>query len=163
MTMKSVEIKFTNELAKKYGLPDAATKGSAGLDLRAFPSAENVVEVEGKEYFTLEPNQVLKVSAGISLHLADPTLVGLIYPRSGTSTKQGIVLANVVGVIDSDYQGEIILALRNQSNETQRILVGERVAQLVITPIVPCIFELVNEFSVSTERGECGFGSSGKL
>lgn len=165
--MNRVELKFTSEEAMKFGLPENATKGSAGLDLRAFPQ-ESIQEVEikvvdGKQYFEIKPNQVVKVSSGISMHLADPSLVGLIYPRSGTSTKRGIVLANSVAVIDSDYTGDIILALRNQSDTPQLIEVGERVAQLVITPVVPCLFDVVSAFSKKTERAEGGFGSSGSI
>ena len=166
--MKNVEIKFTNQEILAFGLPENATTGSAGLDLRAFPSDQiQAVEVQKDEndiaYFEIKPNEVIKVSTGIAMHLADPTLVGLIYPRSGTSTKRGIVLANTTGVIDSDYTGEIILALRNQSNEVQKVLVGERVAQLVITPVVPCVFNAVAEFTKGSERADGGFGSSGKM
>lgn len=163
--MKKVEIKFTDVNAQKFGLPENATKGSAGFDLRAIKVLDENIEIKNSEeghYFLLEPNQVVKVSAGVSVHLNDPTLVGLIFPRSGTSTKRGIVLANTVGVIDSDYQGELILALRNQSNEVQKVFMEERIAQYVVVPVMPCIFQLVDEFSTTTERGDGGFGSSGK-
>lgn len=164
--MKNVEIKFTNDLAKSFGLPENATKGSAGFDLRAIKVLDEQIEMNSDDkgqYFEISPNQVIKVSSGISIHLNDPTLVGLIFPRSGTSTKQGIVLANVVGVVDSDYQGDLILALRNQSDKVQRIYLGERLAQYVVMPIMPCVFNLVDEFSAQTERGQGGFGSSGKM
>lgn len=164
--MKNVEIKFTNDFAKSFGLPENATKGSAGFDLRAIQVLDEQIEVKSDadgQYFDIASNQVIKVSSGISIHLNDPTLVGLIFPRSGTSTKRGLVLANVVGVVDSDYQGDLILALRNQSDKTQRIYLGERLAQYVVMPIMPCVFNLVSEFSSETERGEGGFGSSGKM
>lgn len=164
--MKNVEIKFTNDFAKSFGLPENATKGSAGFDLRAIQVLDEQIEVKSDadgQYFDIASNQVIKVSSGISIHLNDPTLVGLIFPRSGTSTKRGLVLANVVGVVDSDYQGDLILALRNQSDKTQRIYLGERLAQYVVMPVMPCVFNLVSEFSSETERGEGGFGSSGKM
>ena len=132
-------------------LPAYATPGSAGLDLRACLDAP----------LTLEPNAWQLVPTGIAIYLKDPGYAALILPRSGLGHKHGIVLGNLVGLIDSDYQGELMISCWNRSEDQFQINVGERIAQLVIVPVVQAKFKVVDEFVVS-ERGEGGFGSSGR-
>jgi dUTP pyrophosphatase len=135
----------------KDHLPAYATPGSAGLDLRACLDAP----------ITLEPNAWQLVGTGIAIHLADAGYAALILPRSGLGHKHGIVLGNLVGLIDSDYQGELKVSAWNRSNTAFVLQPMERLAQLVIVPVVQAHFNLVDEFPPS-ERGEGGYGSSGK-
>ena len=132
-------------------LPAYATPGSAGLDLRACLDAP----------ITLEPNAWQLVGTGIAIHLADPGYAALILPRSGLGHKHGIVLGNLVGLIDSDYQGQIFVSCWNRGTTAFTIQPGERIAQLVVIPVAQVEFEVVSEF-VATERGVGGFGSSGR-
>jgi len=132
-------------------LPAYATPGSAGLDLRACLDAP----------VTLEPNAWQLVGTGIAIHLADPAYAALILPRSGLGHKHGIVLGNLVGLIDSDYQGELKVSAWNRSNTPFVLQPMERLAQLVIVPVVQAQFQVVTEFAVS-QRGEGGYGSTGK-
>jgi dUTP pyrophosphatase len=132
-------------------LPAYATPGSAGLDLRACLDAP----------ITLEPNAWQLVGTGIAIHLADPGYAALILPRSGLGHKHGIVLGNLVGLIDSDYQGELKVSAWNRSNVPFVLQPMERLAQLMIVPVVQASFNIVNEFPIS-ERGEGGYGSTGK-
>lgn len=132
-------------------LPAYATPGSAGLDLRACLDAP----------ITLEPNGWQLVGTGIAIHLADPGYAALILPRSGLGHKHGIVLGNLVGLIDSDYQGELKVSAWNRSNVPFVLQPMERLAQLVIVPVVQARFNVVPEFPPS-ERGEGGYGSTGK-
>ena len=132
-------------------LPAYATPGSAGLDLRACLDAP----------ITLEPNGWQLVGTGIAIHLADPAYAALILPRSGLGHKHGIVLGNLVGLIDSDYQGELKVSAWNRSNTPFVLQPMERLAQLVIVPVVQAQFQVVTEFAVS-QRGEGGYGSTGK-
>ena len=132
-------------------LPAYATPGSAGLDLRACLDAP----------VTLEPNAWQLVGTGIAIHLADPAYAALILPRSGLGHKHGIVLGNLVGLIDSDYQGELKISAWNRSNTPFVLQPMERLAQLVIVPVVQAQFQVVTEFAVS-QRGEGGYGSTGK-
>ncbi|MFC5609848.1 dUTP diphosphatase [Variovorax soli] len=132
-------------------LPAYATPGSAGLDLRACLDAP----------ITLEPNGWQLVGTGIAIHLADPGYAALILPRSGLGHKHGIVLGNLVGLIDSDYQGELKVSAWNRSNVPFVLQPMERLAQLVIVPVVQARFNVVDEFPPS-ERGEGGYGSTGK-
>ncbi|RST55222.1 dUTP diphosphatase [Variovorax sp. MHTC-1] len=132
-------------------LPAYATPGSAGLDLRACLDAP----------ITLEPNAWQLVGTGISIHLADPGYAALILPRSGLGHKHGIVLGNLVGLIDSDYQGELKVSAWNRSDTAFVLQPMERLAQLVIVPVVQAQFRVVSEFPPS-ERGEGGYGSTGK-
>ena len=132
-------------------LPAYATPGSAGLDLRACLN----------EPITLEPNGWQLVGTGIAIHLADPGYAALILPRSGLGHKHGIVLGNLVGLIDSDYQGELKVSAWNRSNVPFVLQPMERLAQLVIVPVVQARFNVVDEFPPS-ERGEGGYGSTGK-
>lgn len=137
-------------LGSEFPLPQYATPGSAGLDLRAML----------KEDLTLEPGQTVLIPTGLSIHIADPRLAALILPRSGLGHKHGIVLGNLVGLIDSDYQGELMVSCWNRGQSAFTLAVGERLAQLVLVPVVQAHFELVDEFGQS-ERGTGGFGHSG--
>ncbi len=132
-------------------LPSYATVGSAGLDLRA--CVEHVV--------TIQPGETQLIPTGMAMHLADPNYAALILPRSGLGHKHGIVLGNLVGLIDSDYQGQLLVSCWNRSKEAFMLNPMERIAQLVIVPVIQAQFELVDEF-ISSERGEGGFGSTGK-
>jgi len=132
-------------------LPAYATPGSAGLDLRA------CLDVP----ITLEPNGWQLVGTGIAIHLADPAYAALILPRSGLGHKHGIVLGNLVGLIDSDYQGELKISAWNRSDTPFVLQPMERLAQLVIVPVVQAQFRVVTEFAAS-QRGEGGYGSTGK-
>ena len=132
-------------------LPAYATPGSAGLDLRACLAAP----------LTLQPNAWQLVPTGIAIYLADPNFAALILPRSGLGHKHGIVLGNLVGLIDSDYQGQLMVSAWNRSDIAFTIEPMERIAQLVIVPVVQAQFKVVSEFPAS-ERGESGYGSTGK-
>jgi dUTP pyrophosphatase len=132
-------------------LPQYATPGSAGLDLRACLDKP----------LSLEPGQTALVPTGLAIHLADPGYAALILPRSGLGHKHGIVLGNLVGLIDSDYQGELMVSTWNRGHTTFTLNPMERLAQLVIVPVVQAQFNIVDEFETS-ERGAGGFGSTGK-
>lgn len=132
-------------------LPAYATPGSAGLDLRAC-IAEAIV---------LEPGQTHLIPTGLAIHLGDPGLAAMILPRSGLGHKHGIVLGNLVGLIDSDYQGPLMVSCWNRGSEPFTIQPLERIAQLIIVPVVQAQFRLVDSFDTS-ERGEGGFGSTGR-
>jgi dUTP pyrophosphatase len=132
-------------------LPAYATPGSAGLDLRACLDAP----------ITLEPNGWQLVGTGIAIHLGDPAYAAMILPRSGLGHKHGIVLGNLVGLIDSDYQGELKISAWNRSDTPFVLQPMERLAQLVIVPVVQAQFRVVTEFAAS-QRGEGGYGSTGK-
>jgi dUTP pyrophosphatase len=132
-------------------MPAYATPGSAGLDLRACLDAPVV----------LEPGQSQLISTGLSIHIGDPGLAAMILPRSGLGHKHGIVLGNLVGLIDSDYQGPLMVSCWNRGSAAFTVQPMERIAQLVIVPVVQAGFRVVTEFGVSN-RGEGGFGSTGK-
>ncbi|WIT10782.1 dUTP diphosphatase [Paucibacter sediminis] len=132
-------------------LPAYATPGSAGLDLRACLDAP----------VTLEPGQTSLVPTGLAIHIGDPGLAAIILPRSGLGHKHGIVLGNLVGLIDSDYQGQLMVSCWNRGSTTFVINPMERIAQLVLVPVVQAAFRVVEEFNAS-DRGEGGFGSTGK-
>ncbi|CAD6509117.1 Deoxyuridine 5'-triphosphate nucleotidohydrolase [Paraburkholderia kirstenboschensis] len=132
-------------------LPAYATSGSAGLDLRACL----------KEPLTLEPGETALVPTGLAIHVGDPGYAALILPRSGLGHKHGIVLGNLVGLIDSDYQGELMISTWNRGETTFVLNPMERLAQLVIVPVVQAKFNIVDEFEQS-DRGAGGFGSTGK-
>ena len=132
-------------------LPAYATPGSAGLDLRACVDAPVV----------LEPGQAQLIPTGLAMHLGDPGLAAMILPRSGLGHKHGIVLGNLVGLIDSDYQGQLMVSAWNRSPQAFTLQPMERLAQLVIVPVVQAQFNVVQEFPAS-ERGEGGYGSTGK-
>lgn len=146
----SVDFKILNPLIKEH-LPKYASDGSAGLDLRA--CIEHVQ--------TLNPGETFLIPTGISIFIKNPNYAGLILPRSGLGHKHGIVLGNLVGLIDSDYQGELLISCWNRGDKSFLINPLERVAQLVIVPVAQAKFNLVDDY-VETERGEGGFGSTGK-
>jgi dUTP pyrophosphatase len=149
----NIQLKILDErLGKEFPLPHYATEGSAGLDLRA--CVTNSLEIK--------PNNVELISAGISLYIADKQLAAIIIPRSGLGHKHGIILGNSVGLIDSDYQGPIMVSCWNRSAEPFIIEPGERIAQLVIVPIVHAKFAIVTDFDNLTKRGDGGFGHSGR-
>lgn len=137
-------------LGNEYPLPDYATPGSAGLDLRAMLQQPT----------TLQPGETLLIPTGLSIYIQDPGLAAVILPRSGLGHKHGIVLGNLVGLIDSDYQGELMVSCWNRGTDSFTIEPGERIAQLVLVPVVQAKLELVNEFATS-QRGSGGFGHSG--
>mgnify|MGYP003504337947 FL=1 len=143
-----VELKIINENC----YPEYATPGSAGVDLKAASIHESG--------FKIYPSQQLLISTGIAIHIKDPGYAGMIIPRSGLG-KKGIVLGNLVGLIDSDYQGEIKVLLWNRGNDIVQINHMDRIAQLVIVPVVQAQFEIVEHFEQS-QRGAGGFGSTGK-
>jgi dUTP pyrophosphatase len=138
-------------LGRDFPLPEYATRGSAGLDLRACLDAPLV----------LRPGQTELVPTGLAIHLDDPGLAAVLLPRSGLGHKHGIVLGNLVGLIDSDYQGQVFVSAWNRGSQPFTIEPGERLAQMVIVPVVRARFEVVDEFSAS-ERGAGGFGHSGR-
>ena len=138
-------------IGKEFPLPAYATGGSAGLDLRACLDAPLVLEAGRAEL----------VPTGLAIHVEDPGLAAVILPRSGLGHKHGIVLGNLVGLIDSDYQGPLMVSVWNRSREAFTIQPGERIAQLVVVPVVQVELEVVEDFS-STARGAGGFGHSGR-
>ena len=138
-------------IGREYPLPHYATPGSAGLDLRACLDRP----------VTLEPGQTQLVPTGIAIHLEDPGLAAVLLPRSGLGHKHGIVLGNLVGLIDSDYQGQVMVSCWNRGQSTFTVEPGERIAQMVIVPVVQVEFDVVEEFTES-DRGAGGFGSSGR-
>jgi dUTP pyrophosphatase len=149
--MKKIDVKLLDpRVGKEFPLPTYATSGSAGLDLRACLDA--AVE--------LAPGATTLLPTGLAIHIADPSLAAVILPRSGLGHKHGIVLGNLVGLIDSDYQGELMVSCWNRGQTAFNIVVGERIAQLVLVPVVQAHFELVQEFD-ATQRGAGGFGHSG--
>ena len=139
------------KIGKEISLPRRSTDGSAGVDLRACLDAP----------LTLSPGECELIHTGIAIHLDDPGLAAVILPRSGLGHKHGIVLGNLVGLIDSDYQGELMISCWNRGSEPFRVEPGERIAQLVIVPVVQVDFEVVESFSEST-RGAGGFGHTGR-
>ena len=137
-------------IGTEFPLPQYATPGSAGLDLRAMLEKDTVIK----------PGETLLIPTGLSVYIGDPGLAALILPRSGLGHKHGIVLGNLVGLIDSDYQGPLMVSCWNRGQTAFNMVVGERLAQLVLVPVVQAHFEMVEEF-VETERGAGGFGHSG--
>ncbi len=150
--MQQIAVKLLNpSFATEFGLPEYATSGSAGLDLRA--CLESPLDVD--------PGSTHLIPTGMAIHIADPGLAAVILPRSGLGHKHGIVLGNLVGLIDSDYQGELLVSCWNRGDSRFTIAPGDRIAQLVFVPIVQAEFEVVDDFSVS-RRGAGGFGHSGR-
>ncbi|MBN1239302.1 MAG: dUTP diphosphatase [Gammaproteobacteria bacterium] len=148
---RRVELRILDpRLGTEWPLPQRATPGSAGVDLRAM--------LDGPQ--SLAPGQCTLIPSGIAIHLEDPGLAAMILPRSGLGHKHGIVLGNLVGLIDSDYQGELLISCWNRGDTPFSIEPGERIAQLVIVPVVPATFEVVTEFDESS-RGAGGFGHTG--
>ena len=150
--LKNIQLKILDQrVGKDFPLPTYATEGSAGLDLRACID----------EAYTLAPGETYLVPTGLAIHIADPQMAAMILPRSGLGHKHGFVLGNLVGLIDSDYQGPLMVSCWNRGAEAYPIAPGERIAQLIIVPVLHATFEVVEAFDAS-ERGEGGFGHSGK-
>lgn len=150
--MKKLQVKVLDpRIGNEIPMPEYATSGSAGLDLRACLDAP----------MTLNPGETQLIPTGLSIYLEDPTIAAMILPRSGLGHKHGIVLGNLVGLIDSDYQGELMVSCWNRGQQAFTIEVGERLAQLIIVPVVQAEFDIVEEFK-ATDRGEGGFGHSGR-
>ena len=150
--MKKIQLKILDpRLGNEIAFPSYATQGSAGLDLRA--CLEHAI--------TLQPGESTLIPTGLAIHIADPHLAAVLLPRSGLGHKHGIVLGNLVGLIDSDYQGQVFVSCWNRSNTPFTIEIGERIAQMVFVPIVQVEFECVAEFDQS-KRGSGGFGHSGR-
>ncbi|TGN38728.1 dUTP diphosphatase [Marinobacter confluentis] len=151
MTRQTFQVRILDDrIGHSVPFPEYATEGSAGLDLRACLDAP----------LTLKPGQTELIKTGLSIHIADPSLAAMILPRSGLGHKHGIVLGNLVGLIDSDYQGELMVSCWNRGSTEFTVEVGERIAQLVLVPVVQAEFEVVSAFDQS-KRGEGGFGSTG--
>ena len=148
--MRKLEVKILDERIRGM-LPHYATPGAAGLDLRACVDAP----------LTLAPGDSQLVRSGIAIHLGDPRYAAIVLPRSGLGSKHGIVLGNLVGLIDSDYQGEVLVSVWNRGKSAFTIQPLDRIAQLVVVPVLQVEFEVVEEFAASA-RGAGGFGSTGK-
>ncbi|NQZ32310.1 MAG: dUTP diphosphatase [Oceanospirillaceae bacterium] len=150
--MNKLQVKILDaRIGNEFPLPAYATPGSAGLDLRACLD----------QALTVAPGETHLVPTGMAIHIADPALCAMILPRSGLGHKHGIVLGNLVGLIDSDYQGQLFVSVWNRGDTTFIMEPGERMAQLVLVPVVQAEFEIVDDFTAS-DRGEGGFGSSGR-
>ncbi|WP_318469511.1 dUTP diphosphatase [Photobacterium leiognathi] len=150
--MNSIDLKILDpRVGNEFPLPAYATEGSAGLDLRACLD----------EALTVAPGETHLVPTGLAIHIGDPSLAATILPRSGLGHKHGIVLGNLVGLIDSDYQGQLMVSVWNRGETTFTIEPGDRIAQLVFLPVVQAQFNIVEDFN-STKRGEGGFGHSGR-
>jgi len=149
--MHKIDVKILDpRIGNEFPLPDYATPGSAGMDLRACLNEPLVVQ----------PGETHLVKTGLAIYIGDPSLCATILPRSGLGHKKGIVLGNLIGLIDSDYQGELMVSVWNRGQETFTMQPGERIAQLVFMPVVQAQFDIVQDFT-SSERGQGGFGSSG--
>lgn len=151
MTTTTVDLKVLDARMAEQ-VPSYATPGSAGLDLRACLDAP----------ITLAPGQTTLIPTGLAIHIGDPGLAAIILPRSGLGHKHGIVLGNLVGLIDSDYQGQLMVSCWNRGQSEFVIQPFERIAQLVLVPVVQAAFRRVEEFGDASSRGEGGFGSTGK-
>ncbi len=148
---KAVQVKILDSrIGQDIPMPEYATDGSAGLDLRA------CIETS----ITIKPSETILIPTGLSVYLADPSLAAMLLPRSGLGHKHGIVLGNLVGLIDADYQGPLMVSLWNRSNQDFNIEVGDRIAQMIVVPVIQCDFNIVDNFE-ETARGEGGFGHSG--
>ena len=151
MTKNTLQLKILDDrIGDSIPLPEYATPGSAGLDLRAC--------VDGD--ITIQPGETILIPTGLAIHLDDPSLAAVLLPRSGLGHKHGIVLGNLVGLIDSDYQGQLMVSCWNRGQSAFTIPVGERIAQMVIVPVVQVDFDIVENFDES-DRGVGGFGSTG--
>ena len=149
--MRSIDLKILDpRVGDTIALPHYATDGSAGLDMRA------VID----EALTVEPGDTVLVPTGLAIHVADPALAAVLLPRSGLGHKHGLVLGNLTGLIDSDYQGQVFISCWNRSSKSYEIEPGERIAQMVFVPVEQVQFNVVEEFDDS-ERGAGGFGHSG--
>ena len=150
--MQSIQLKILDSrIGSTYPMPDYATDGSAGMDLRACLYTE----------LQLQPGQTELLPTGIAIHISDPSLAAVLLPRSGLGHKHGIVLGNLVGLIDSDYQGQLYVSCWNRGHGVFTVEPGERIAQMVFVPVVRAGFEIVDEF-VDSVRGAGGFGHTGR-
>ena len=150
--MQKIQLKILDSrIGNELPLPAYATEGSAGMDLRACID----------ESIEIKPGETQLIPTGLAIHVADPSLAAVLLPRSGLGHKHGIVLGNLVGLIDSDYQGQLFVSCWNRGDTTFEINVGERIAQMVFVPVVQASFEVVDEFD-SSDRGAGGFGHSGR-
>ena len=150
--MQKIQLKILDKrIGSEFPLPQYATEGSAGIDLRACLEAPLVIK----------PGETHLIPTGMAIHIADTSLAAVLLPRSGLGHKHGIVLGNLVGLIDSDYQGQLLVSCWNRGQEPFTIAVGERIAQMIIVPVVRADFEVVEEFD-ETQRGAGGFGHSGR-
>lgn len=150
--MLKIQLKILDKrIGNEFPIPQHATDGSAGMDMRACLD----------EHLRIEPGETHLIPTGLAIHIGDPGLAAVLLPRSGLGHKHGIVLGNLVGLIDSDYQGQVFISLWNRSDHGFTIEPGDRIAQMVFVPVVQAEFEVVDEFDVS-ERGAGGFGHSGK-
>ena len=148
---KTIDVKILDpRIKQEFGLPHYATEGSAGLDLRACVDGE----------LTLAAGQTALIPTGIAIHIGDPQYAAMLIPRSGMGHKHGIVLGNLTGLIDSDYQGQLFVSCWNRGNAEFTINPGDRIAQMVIVPVVQADFNIVESFE-QTDRAEGGFGSTG--
>ncbi|MGB5259319.1 MAG: dUTP diphosphatase [Gammaproteobacteria bacterium] len=150
--MQKIQLKILDQrLGQEFPLPHYATDGSAGMDMRACVDAP----------LEIAPGETQLIPTGLAIHVEDTGLAAVLLPRSGLGHKHGIVLGNLVGLIDSDYQGQVYVSCWNRGSETFTISPGERIAQMVIVPVVRADFELVDEF-VTSDRGAGGFGHTGR-
>jgi len=150
--MQKIQLKILDpRLGGEFPLPHYATDGSAGMDLRACIDAA----------LEMAPGETQLIPTGMAIHVEDPNLAAILLPRSGLGHKHGIVLGNLVGLIDSDYQGQVFVSCWNRGNESFTVKPGERIAQMVVIPVVHADFEIVEEF-VASERGAGGFGHTGR-
>lgn len=150
--MHKIQLKILDSrLGDTIPLPEYATTGSAGLDLRACL----------EEAITIQPSETVLIPTGLAIHIGDNSLAAVLLPRSGLGHKHGIVLGNLVGLIDSDYQGQVFVSCWNRGNEPFTVNIGERIAQMVFVPVVQVAFERVTDFDES-HRGEGGFGHTGR-
>lgn len=151
-TNLAIDVKILDaRIGTDFPLPNYATPGSAGLDLRACL----------EQSLTIAPGETHLIPTGLAIHIGDPSLAAVILPRSGLGHKHGIVLGNLVGLIDSDYQGQLMVSVWNRGQDSFTIEIGDRIAQLVFVPVVQAQFNIVEDFDTS-ERGEGGFGHSGR-
>jgi dUTP pyrophosphatase len=152
-SIKAVQLKIIDDrLGREIPLPEHATDGSAGMDLRACVESNTLIQ----------PGETLLIPTGFAMHISDPGMAAVILPRSGLGHKHGLVLGNLVGLIDSDYQGQVYVSCWNRSSKAFEIEPGMRIAQLVFVPVIMADFEVVESFEAS-ERGAGGFGHTGRL
>ena len=150
---QAIELKILDaRIGHEIPLPTYATEGSAGLDLRACLEQQTLV---------IQPGETHLIPTGIAIHIADPNLAAVILPRSGLGHKHGVVLGNLVGLIDSDYQGQLFISCWNRSAQAFSVQSGDRIAQLVVVPVVQAQFQIVEEFQ-NSQRSEGGFGHTGR-
>lgn len=152
MQRQKIQLKVLDDrLGEAFPLPAYATDGSAGMDMRAM--LDEAIEIA--------PGETVLIPTGLAIHIADASLAAVLLPRSGLGHKHGIVLGNLVGLIDSDYQGQVFVSVWNRGQTTFKVEIGERIAQMMFVPVVQAEFDVVTEFSDS-DRGEGGFGHSGR-